>query len=254
MMKRRALVCGASQGIGQAVALDLAQQGYSVTAFARSEDKLAKLIDDMPGEGHDFIAGDIGDFPSWTKEVSQRQGHQAYSILVCNSGGHPAGPISQASSDDFLKSMKNHLCANSELVNILLPDMKAAQFGRIMTITSTSVKVPIPHLGVSNTARAAVASWAKTLSLELAPFGITVNNVMPGFTDTPRLKSLITARAKATGQTEEQVLEGWLKMVPMNRLCQPEELAYLISFLASDKAGAITGQNISVDGGRLGCL
>ena len=132
--------------------------------------------------------------------------------------------------------------------------MKKNNWGRIITVTSTSVKIPIPHLGVSNTARAAVASWAKTLSLELAPFGITINNVMPGFTQTPRLESLIKAKADSTGQSYAEVESSWKSLVPMKRFARPEETAQLIQFLTSSSADYITGQNIAVDGGRLGCL
>ena len=254
MSNKRALVCGASQGIGKAIAVALAQKGHTVTLFSRSPEKLQKIVEELPGEGHDFFAGDIGQPDSWQAQLEQKQQDRPYDILICNSGGPASGKISQASAEDFLGAMGNHLVANALLSQIVLPTMRKNKWGRIISVTSTSVKVPIPHLGVSNTARAAVATWAKTLSLEVAADGVTVNNVMPGFTKTPRLEKLMEAKAKNTGQTVEQVRQAWLKLVPMGRFCKPQETAALVEFMVSDAAGAITGQNIAVDGGRLGCL
>lgn len=254
MSRKRALVCGASQGIGLAIAQQLAEEGVAVTLYARSEDKLKKHIQSLPGDKHDFLAADISKAESWQNELQKRHTENPYSILICNSGGPKAGPISQAEPQEFLQAMNNHLVANSMMTRIFLDHMKKNKFGRIITITSTSVKVPIPHLGVSNTARAAVASWGKTLSLELAPFGITVNNVMPGFTNTPRLDSLIQGNAEKTGKTYDQVEQAWKDSVPMKRFAEPSETAQLVGFLVSDKASYITGQTIAVDGGRTGCL
>lgn len=254
MGNHRALVCGASQGIGKAVAQELAGQGCQVTLLSRSQDKLDSVLQTLEGSGHDTLACDIGDSSSWKAELEKRNSEKSYTILILNSGGPKGGPISQAEPEAFAQAMNNHLVANSVLVRIVLDSMKEKSFGRIVTVTSTSVKVPIPHLGVSNTARAAVASWGKTLSLELAPFGITVNNVMPGFTETPRLQSLMEAKAKDLGSSVDEVSKTWKGLVPMKRFAKPEETAGLIGFLCSDKAGYITGQNVAVDGGRLGCL
>ena len=254
MTGKRALVCGASQGIGQATAIELAQQGFSVTLLSRSEEKLKNTLVELAGEGHDILACDIGAPESWRAELEKRQSEKPYSVLVLNSGGPKGGPISQAQPEEFLQAMQSHLVANSILVRIVMDGMKEESFGRIITVTSTSVKVPIPHLGVSNTVRAAVSSWGKTLSLELAPFGITVNNIMPGFTETPRLESLIKAKADSLGQSYDEVETAWKNMVPMKRFAQPQETAGLISFLCSEKGSYITGQSIAVDGGRLGCL
>ena len=254
MTGKRALVCGSSQGIGEATAHELASQGFSVTLLSRSEDKLQKIKDALPGEGHDYLACDIGQPDTWKTQLEKKNQEQSYDVLVLNSGGPKGGAISQAQPEEFLQGMQNHLVANSMLVRIVMGTMKEKSFGRIITVTSTSVKVPIPHLGVSNTVRAAVSSWGKTLSLELAPFGITINNVMPGFTDTPRLKNLIEAKAQNLGQSFEQVEEAWKNMVLMKRFAAPQETASLIGFLCSDKASYITGQSIAVDGGRLGCL
>ena len=254
MSTQRALVCGASQGIGLAVAKRLAADGLAVTLYARRKEQLEKNLQELPGSGHDFLAADVAKPESWKEELLRRHQEQAYSVLICNSGGPPAGPISQASPQDFLQAMTNHLATNALMTQIFLDHMKESQFGRIITITSTSVKVPIPHLGVSNTARAAVASWGKTLSLELAPFGITVNNVMPGFTKTPRLVNLIKSSAEKQGKSYQDVEQEWKNKVPMKRFADPDETADLIGFLVSQKASYITGQNIAVDGGRTGCL
>lgn len=253
-MSKRALVCGASQGIGEATARILAEMDFQVTVFARSQDKLEKVVSELPGQGHDVMAFDIADKEAWLQELEKRNQESPYSVLILNSGGPKGGAISQAQPEEFLQGMENHLVANSLLTRTLLDSFKKQNWGRIITVTSTSVKVPIPHLGVSNTVRAAVSSWGKTLSLELAPFGITVNNVMPGFTQTPRLENLIRAKADQTGQSFAEVESAWKDLVPMKRFAQPQETAALIGFLCSEGAQYITGQNIAVDGGRLGCL
>ena len=253
-MIKRALVCGASQGIGAATAIEMAKQGWQVTVASRSQEKLEKLCATLPGDGHDFLAFDIGQPDQWEPMIQANHGKSPYSALVLNSGGPKGGPISQAAPEEFIQAMQNHLVANSVLTRIVMEQMKKQNWGRILTVTSTSVKVPIPHLGVSNTVRAAVASWGKTLSLELAPFGVTVNNVMPGFTQTPRLESLIRANADKLGKSFAEVESAWKDKVPMRRFAKPEETAGLIAFLMSEGADYITGQNIAVDGGRLGCL
>ena len=197
---------------------------------------------------------DIGQSGEWLPWLKAEQAKDPYQLVVLNSGGPKGGPISQAAPEEFITAMQNHLIANSMIVREVMESMKQKRWGRILCVTSTSVKVPIPHLGVSNTVRAAVASWAKTLSLELAPFGITVNNVMPGFTKTPRLESLIRAKADELGKSYAEVERYWMEKVPMKRFAEPVETAALIGFLCSENAGYITGQNIAVDGGRVGCL
>ena len=254
MTRKRALVCGASQGIGKATALELSKMGFSITLLSRSKEKLEAVQGELSFGEHDVLACDIGEPDTWLSELEKRQKENPYSVIILNSGGPKGGAISQAQPEDFLQAMQNHLVANSLIVRAVMGEMKAKSFGRIITVTSTSVKIPIPHLGVSNATRAAVASWAKTLSLELASFGITVNNVMPGFTETPRLKSLIEAAAKDVGKETKDIEESWKMTIPMKRFAQPDETAALIGFLCSDKASYITGQNIAVDGGRTGCL
>ena len=251
---KRCLICGASQGIGQATAFELAELGFQLTLFARNRDKLETLTKKLHGQKHDYLSVDIKNRNEWQEELKLRHSQKPYSILVLNSGGPGAGPISQAKPEEFISAMEQHLVANSVMVRLFLDSMKAKKFGRIITITSTSVRSPIAHLGVSNTVRSAVASWGKTLSLELAPYQITVNNVMPGFTKTPRLESLIQNQADKMNKSYEEIGNIWKQKVPMGRFAEPKEIASLIGFLVSEKAGYITGQSIAVDGGRLNCL
>ncbi len=255
---RTALVCGASQGIGRAAASLLAGHGASVIALARDAGKLEALVRELPRTGqarHSFLAVDIGDRGSLENQVrSQVKDRGSIDILICNTGGPKGGPIAEASDEQFVQAFENHVLVNSLLAKLVLPTMKINKFGRIINVISTSVKVPIVNLGVSNTIRAAVASWAKTLSLEVAPLGITVNNVLPGYTNTPRLHSLIEAAATKSGRSREDVADEWRRSVPMNRFAEPEEIAAAIVFFASPAAQFITGTSLACDGGRTGAL
>ncbi len=246
---------GASQGIGRSIAEQLAAAGCNVTLTARTEDSLFQITKSLPGKDHKFFAGDHSDLSQFMSQVDEQIQHNGnFDIVVFNSGGPPAGKMSEARSKDFMEPMARHLGLASEIVGRTVDHMKDKKYGRYVAVTSTSVKIPIPHLGVSNTVRAAMASYLKTLSLELAPFGITVNNLMPGFTETPRLESLMEGAANKQGKSVEEIRKAWIGQVPAGRFAQPNELAYLATFLCSDFGGYITGQNIPVDGGRLGCL
>lgn len=252
---KRALVGGASQGIGRSTALALAESGAKVIAMARSRDKLESLVAELPGDGHKVLALDIADRDKLSSELDKIISEVgAIEILICNSGGPKGGPIADVDEETFVQSFANHVLVNSLMVKKLLPGMKEKKYGRVINIISTSVKVPIPNLGASNTIRGAVANWAKTLSMEVAPFGITVNNVLPGFTDTPRLAALIEGAAGKAGKSVEEMTEIWKGRVPMARFAKPEETAAAIHFLASPMAGYISGINLPVDGGRTVCL
>ncbi|QOC24131.1 SDR family oxidoreductase [Wenzhouxiangella sp. AB-CW3] len=250
---RRALICGASQGIGAATASTLADCGATVTLLSRNKERLAAVHQTLPGDGHDLLALDLGD-PAALADGLENLSDRHYHILIHNSGGPPAGRAIDAHPDEFEVGFHQHLIAGQRLAQALVPGMREAGYGRIVNIISTSVKEPIPGLGVSNTVRGAVAAWAKTLSRELGPDGITVNNVLPGFTETPRLDSLVAGKAKSQDTSEDQVQKTMLAGVPLGRFCKPEETAAAIAFLCSPLAGYITGINLPVDGGRLGSL
>jgi 3-oxoacyl-[acyl-carrier protein] reductase len=250
MKNIKALVCGASQGIGEAVARALAREGHQVVLLARSGPKLEAVCRDLPGQSHRVISHDMGDITGLQKKVQAELEQGPFQILINNSGGPKGGPLLQASAEEFSKAFSEHLLVSQTLAQLLVPGMKAAGFGRIVNIISTSVKVPIPNLGVSNTIRAAVANWAKTLSQEVGPFGITVNNVLPGFTLTPRFESLRRATAEKLKISEAEVETQWKSYIPLARFAEPREIAEAVSFLASSRASYINGVNLPVDGGR----
>src|SRR5690606_21533160 len=175
-------------------------------------------------------------------------------ILVNNSGGPAAGPATEAKPEAFLQAFQQHLICNHILATLVIPGMKQAGFGRIINIISTSVKIPLKNLGVSNTIRGAVASWAKTMSNELGQFGITVNNVLPGATATGRLEAIINNKVAKTGMEQARVEEEMLAEIPAKRFGMPEEIAAMVAFLASPAAGYVNGTSIPVDGGRTGSI
>ncbi len=251
---RHALVCGASSGIGRGAALALAGRGLDVTVLARSEDKLRALVPELLAAGASgarYAVADHDDRAGLGRAVERLlAAHGPVHVLVNNSGGPPPGAILEASDDDFLTAFGRHLLANHLLVRSTLPGMREAGWGRIVNVISISVYEPLPNLGVSNTVRAAVAAWAKTLSRELPP-GITVNNVLPGLTATDRLFSLIDQLAEQTGQSADAIRDAWRSGVPEGRIGRVEELGEVIAFLASDAASYVRGVSIPVDGGRL---
>jgi 3-oxoacyl-[acyl-carrier protein] reductase len=252
---KTALVCGASQGIGEATARVFAAMGANVILLSRTESKLQEVAKSLAHpERHQILALDVHDRKTLEAKLNSVLLKSPIEILVCNTGGPKGGPIVDAQEDQFLEAFENHILANHLMVRLCLPGMKARGYGRIINIISTSVKVPLPNLGVSNTIRAAVASWAKTLSLEIASSGITVNNVLPGYTLTPRLHSLMQAAATKSGGSLEATSEQWRKTVPMGRFADPSEVANAVAFFASPAASYITGTSLAVDGGRTGAL
>lgn len=252
LKNKTALVCGASQGIGKACAIELAKKGARLVLLARDKNNLEKLKAELQGENeHISIAIDVQRRELLRTEIEGvLKSHKAIDILICNSGGPPGGKIITANDDEYLKAFSQHLLANQLLAQLIVPNMKKRAFGRIINILSTSVKSPIPNLGVSNTIRAAVASWAKTLAGELAPFGITVNNVLPGFTDTSRLTELMHQTAKRDDISPQQVNDRWINSIPLKRIGKASEVAAAVTFLAMPAASYITGINLPVDGGR----
>ncbi len=255
---RTALVCGSTSGIGKACAEVMAEQGARVVLLARDAQKLADTAEALKrrsDHSHEFLVADFQDPTHVEKVVSESLPRLGpFHVLVNNTGGPPGGPIVAASPSAFERALTSHLICNHILTQLLLPGMKTEAYGRIINIVSTSVRQPIPLLGVSNTTRAAVAAWSKTLAKEVAAFGITVNCVLPGATRTGRLASLMEARAEATGTSVAEEESKWLSQIPAGRFGEPEELGYAVAFLASRLAGYITGISLPVDGGRIDCL
>jgi len=254
---KNAFVAGSSKGIGRATAIELASLGANITLAARNESKLQEVLnqlDTSKGQQHQFITIDFEDQQGLQEKVNALLAKQPFHILINNTGGPKGGPIHKASPNEFLQAYNNHIICNHLLLQAMLPAMKEAGYGRVINVISTSVKTPIPNLGVSNTTRGAVASWAKTMSNELATFGITVNNVLPGFTNTGRLQEIIEARATKQGVSQEQIIKQMTATVPANRFAEPEEIAAAAAFLATPAAAYINGTNVVVDGGRTKCL
>lgn len=251
---RHALVCGASEGIGRAAAEALAGLGADVTVLARREGVLVEVAAALPrvhgSQRHGHVAADSRDGDGLRAAVSALVAQRPVQILVNNTAGPPGGAAHEAEPERYVEVFRQHLVANQILVQAVLPGMKAAGWGRVVNVISTSVKEPIPNLGVSNTVRGAVASWAKTLASELGPFGITVNNVLPGYTRTRRLEQILAERSAAAGKPAEDIAKGMLATVPAGRFAEPAEVAAAIAFLASPAAAYVNGINLPVDGGR----
>lgn len=255
---KRALVCGSTQGIGKASAIELASLGASVVLVSRNEATLLQTLSELPFSekgNHRYLIADF-QFPDQLKESVETFINKTgpVHILVNNTGGPAGGPITLAKTSEFLQTFNNHLICNHILALAVLNGMKKEKYGRIINIISTSVKQPLKGLGVSNTIRAAVANWSKTLAGEVAMFGITVNNVLPGATSTVRLRSLLEAKSVKTGKSIEELTHEMIAEIPLARFAQPEEIAAAVGFLASPAASCITGINLPVDGGRTGCL
>ncbi len=257
LKNKNAFVAGSSKGIGKATAIELASLGANITLAARNESKLKQVLEELDtsqGQQHQFLIIDFEDQQGLQQKVNALVEKKPFHILINNTGGPKGGPIHKANPTEFLQAYNNHIICNHLLLQAMLEGMKAEGFGRVINIISTSVKTPIPNLGVSNTTRGAVASWAKTMSIELAGFGITVNNVLPGFTNTGRLNEIIDARANKQGVSQEQVIKQMVATVPANRFGEPSEIAAAAAFLATPAAAYINGTNVVVDGGRTKCL
>lgn len=250
---KNALVCGSTAGIGKASAIALASMGATVTLVARNEAKLKETLIDLPfeaGQKHNYFVADFSKPDEVKKKIGIATENKIFHILVNNTGGPKGGPIFEAATDEFTQAFEQHLVNNHHLVQAVVPGMKTADYGRIINIISTSVKQPIDGLGVSNTIRGAVASWSKTLANELGPHGITVNNVLPGFTATDRLDDIISKASKRLDKTEAEASDWMKSLVPARRFAQPGEIANAVAFLASEAASYINGINLPVDGGR----
>ncbi len=258
--QKNALVCGSTRGIGKACAIALAQRGARITLAARNENALKTVraeLEQISNANHDYLIADFRDpenLRAAIKSYLARTADAPFHILINNTGGPPGGLAINAEIEEFQSAFSNHLICNHILVKALLDGMKAAKYGRIINIISTSVKQPLSNLGVSNTIRGAVANWAKTLANELGGFGVTVNNILPGATRTERLLAIIKNKAERSGISQEEAENLMLADIPAGRFAEPEEVAAAVAFLASPDAGYVNGINLPVDGGRTGCL
>jgi 3-oxoacyl-[acyl-carrier protein] reductase len=251
---RVALVCGASKGIGRASCVALAERGATVIAMARSQEPLVELTSTLSTAAGQHHVAYIADINTVDKTVdgllTYVEDHGAIHIVVNNTAGPTAGQLQNAQRDELVNAFTQHVLASHALMQALIPGMKSTGWGRLINIISTSVKQPIEGLGVSNTIRGAMNSWAKTLSVELAPFGITVNNVLPGATRTERLDAIIARKAAQSGKSAEEVEREMVAEIPAGRFAGAEEIAFAVAMLAAPGAAYITGQSIAVDGGR----
>ncbi|HSF90251.1 MAG TPA: SDR family oxidoreductase [Saprospiraceae bacterium] len=254
---KNALVCGGSSGIGKASAIELSRLGANVTLLARNSVSLAEALSALhhePGQEHDFVIADMANHPDLHQKITGLTTQKKIHILVNNTGGPPAGSILDADIVAFKHAFEQHLLAYHLIAQLIVPGMKSVAYGRIINVISTSVKQPLHGLGVSNTIRAAVANWSKTLANELASFHITVNNVLPGATETERLNAIVVNKATKQSKSTEEVKAEMLSEIPMKRFGKPEEIAAAVAFLATPAAAYITGTQITVDGGRTGVL
>ena len=254
---KNVVICGSSKGLGLASAKELALLGANCILISRSKEKLEEAVKSLAKTGAQKHSYKIADFfnPEEVRSViNEIVKKSAVHILVNNSGGPPGGPVSKAKEEEFIRAFNQHLISNHILATAVIPGMKKEGYGRIINIISTSVKIPLPYLGVSGTVRAAVATWGKLLSHDLGQFNITVNNVLPGYTETERLDSLITSTSQNKNITKEDAAKNMASDIPMRRFGKPEEFGVVVAFLASPAASYVNGASIPVDGGRSGAI
>ena len=254
---KNAIICGSTQGIGLAIAEELALLGANCTLIARNEEALKEAIQNLDialRQQHNYLVADFSQPDQLRNVINEYVKDNKVHILINNTGGPPAGPVIEATEEAFLNALNQHLICNHILAKAVVPSMKKEGYGRIINIISTSVKIPLKNLGVSNTTRGAVASWAKSMANELAQYNITVNNVLPGFTTTKRLSSLIENIAKRGNTVVDIVEQNMIEEVPMKRFGEASEIAAMAAFLASPAASYVNGTSIPVDGGRTGSI
>jgi 3-oxoacyl-[acyl-carrier protein] reductase len=254
LKNKNALVCGSTQGIGKAIAMELASLGARISLFARNKNSLKQVTKNLPvtnGQKHDYLVADFFNSDKVNTEIERYINNgNIFHIVINNTGGPPPGLAIDSGSSEYVKGFNAHLVNSQNIARAVVPGMINEGYGRIINIISTSVKAPIPGLGVSNTIRGAMANWAKTLSVELGPYRITVNNVLPGFTKTGRLDQLFNIKAEELGLTQREFTQQITEKIPARRLAEPSETAAAVAFLASPSASYINGINLPVDGGN----
>jgi len=254
---KNAVICGSTQGIGLAIAEELALLGANCTLMARNEESLKEVIHNLDTtlrQEHNYLVADFIKVDEVKRTIEEHVQHHAVHVLVNNTGGPPAGAVVDAKEEDFLKAFNQHLICNHILTTAVVHSMKKEGYGRIINIISTSVKIPLSDLGVSNTIRGAVASWAKTMANELGQFNITVNNLLPGSITTQRLATIIEQTAKKRNVVIDVVEKNMKDQIPMKRFGEPSEIAAVAAFLASPAASFVNGVSIPVDGGKTGSI
>jgi len=254
---KNAVVCGSTQGIGLAIAEELALLGANCTLMARNEGALKEVIHNLDTalrQEHDYIVADFSNPQEVKTAIEEHTAKHSVHILINNTGGPQGGGIIDAKEEDFLKAFNQHLICNHILTTAVIPSMKKEGYGRIINIISTSVKIPLKNLGVSNTIRGSVASWAKTMANELGQFNITVNNLLPGSITTQRLAAVMEATARRGNVLIDVVEKNMKEEIPMKRFGEASEIASVAAFLASPAASYVNGVSIPVDGGRTGSI
>tara|TARA_B100001758_G_C18377006_1_gene594941 strand:- start:1002 stop:1787 length:786 start_codon:yes stop_codon:yes gene_type:complete len=257
LKNKTAIVCGATQGIGLGISKELAKEGVNLILVARNKKKLTSCVKALPNpKKHSFICVDFSKPNKLEQELKVyfEKHNKSVHILINNTGGPKSGSIESATNDEFIEAFNMHVLCNQILASFVIPGMKRLGYGRIINIISTSVKIPIPGLGVSNTIRGAVANWSKTMANELGEFQITVNNILPGYTNTARLSSLFEKMSTSQNKPIKEIEKNIINNVPLKRLGNVSDVANIVTFLASKRASYISGVNIPVDGGRTGSL
>ena len=249
---KNALIGGSSKGIGLGIATELANSGARVCLMARNETKLKEIIDQLPNsENHSYLVVDFSKFEEYKIKIEEYIKNNQVDILVNNTQGPPAGNSLSKNIDSYQEAFDLLFKSVVHTTSLVIPHMQKNKWGRIINVTSVSVKEPLNYLVLSNSIRSAVVAWAKSLSVDLGPDGITVNSILTGYFDTERIKELNKEKSKSLNISETEVLDKMKSLVPASRLGQPKEYGYLISFLSSDNASYINGASIPIDGGLL---
>ena len=249
---KKALVGGSSKGIGLGIATELANSGASVCLMARNESRLKQIVDQLPNSSnHSYLVVDFSKFEDYKIKIEKYVKNNHVDILINNTQGPPAGNSLSKNIDSYQEAFDLLFKSVVHTSSLVIPGMQKNKWGRIINVTSVSVKEPLNYLVLSNSIRSAVVAWAKSLSVDLGPDGITVNSILTGYFDTERIKELNKEKSKSLNISETEVIEKMKSLVPASRLGRPEEYGYLISFLSSDNAAYINGASIPIDGGLL---